>query len=497
METKYYAAVDMGASSGRVMLGWMENGKMQLQEVHRFQNGMVKKDGELCWEHDRIFREVITGLKKCREIGKIPCSVGVDTWGVDFVLLDKEDKPIGNYVGYRDHRTEGMDDEVYKIISLDELYSRTGIQKAIFNTVYQLMAVKKTHPDYLEKAETLLYTPDYFHFLLTGQKVNEYTEATTGQLISAKTNDYDWELIDRLGLDRSLFVPCLEACAPAGRITADCAAQTGLPEGTRVICGGGDTIVQAIGNGVTRPGTMISNIGTSSQIVTIADEPLYDRSFRTNTFNYAKKGQWLIMGANLSGGVSLKWLKNNVIGAEDYEVMDELALKAEPGSGGLLFLPYLSGERTPWNDPDARGIYFGLSLKHAQPELVRSTMEGIIFNQKSSLEIFSEMGISCDQVIASGGGARGPVFRQLEADMFDCEVRTNSINEQGCIGAAIIAAVGCGSFDDYAQACSHIVHLSDEVVEPDPKRHLFYEERYSVFKELYPVTRDLMHRNTK
>ena len=183
--------------------------------------------------------------------------------------------------------------------------------------------------------------------------------------------------------------------------------------------------------------------------------------------------------------------------AEDYEVMDELALKAEPGSGGLLFLPYLSGERTPWNDPDARGIYFGLSLKHAQPELVRSTMEGIIFNQKSSLEIFSEMGISCDQVIASGGGARGPVFRQLEADMFDCEVRTNSINEQGCIGAAIIAAVGCGSFDDYAQACSHIVHLSDEVVEPDPKRHLFYEERYSVFKELYPVTRDLMHRNTK
>ena len=218
METKYYAAVDMGASSGRVMLGWMENGKMQLQEVHRFQNGMVKKDGELCWEHDRIFREVITGLKKCREIGKIPCSVGVDTWGVDFVLLDKEDKPIGNYVGYRDHRTEGMDDEVYKIISLDELYSRTGIQKAIFNTVYQLMAVKKTHPDYLEKAETLLYTPDYFHFLLTGQKVNEYTEATTGQLISAKTNDYDWELIDRLGYPRKIFQKVVMPGTSLGRV---------------------------------------------------------------------------------------------------------------------------------------------------------------------------------------------------------------------------------------------------------------------------------------
>ena len=227
METKYYAAVDMGASSGRVMLGWMENGKMQLQEVHRFQNGMVKKDGELCWEHDRIFREVITGLKKCREIGKIPCSVGVDTWGVDFVLLDKEDKPIGNYVGYRDHRTEGMDDEVYKIISLDELYSRTGIQKAIFNTVYQLMAVKKTHPDYLEKAETLLYTPDYFHFLLTGQKVNEYTEATTGQLISAKTNDYDWELIDRLGYPRKIFQKVVMPGTSLGSVRQEVAEEIG------------------------------------------------------------------------------------------------------------------------------------------------------------------------------------------------------------------------------------------------------------------------------
>lgn len=225
---KYYAALDFGASSGRMMLGWLENGKYQLEEVHRFENGMVKKDGELCWEFDRIFEEVKTAFKKCKEMGKMPSYVGVDTWGVDFVLLDKEDKVIGNTVGYRDHRTDGMDEEVYKTIPLDELYARTGIQKAIFNTVYQLMAVKKKHPEYLEQAETLLYVPDYFHYLLTGKKVNEYTEATTGQLISAKTNEYDWELIERLGYPKKIFQKLVMPGTKLGPIRPELAEEFGF-----------------------------------------------------------------------------------------------------------------------------------------------------------------------------------------------------------------------------------------------------------------------------
>lgn len=224
---KYYAALDFGASSGRMMLGWIEDGKFQLEEVHRFENGMVKKGGELCWEHDRIFNEVKTAFRKCREMGKIPSYVGVDTWGVDFVLLDKDDKMIGNAVGYRDHRTDGMDEEVYKTISLRDLYARTGIQKAIFNTIYQLMAVKKQHPEYLERAETLLYTPDYFHWLLTGVKTNEYTEATTGQLINAETNEYDWELIDMLGYPRRIFQKLIMPGTVIGHLRPELAEEIG------------------------------------------------------------------------------------------------------------------------------------------------------------------------------------------------------------------------------------------------------------------------------
>ena len=203
----YYLAVDMRASSGRLILAHMEAGRLQLEEVHRFENGMSDKDGELCWDFAQLFTEIKNGMKKCKEQGKIPVSIGVDTWGVDFVLLDEKDQVLGNTVGYRDHRTDGMDEEVYKIIPEDELYARTGIQKAIFNTIYQLMAVKKKHPEYLEKARTFLMTPDYFHYLLSGVKSNEYTEGTTGQLINPYTKQWDLELIERLGYPKDIFQP--------------------------------------------------------------------------------------------------------------------------------------------------------------------------------------------------------------------------------------------------------------------------------------------------
>ena len=226
--TKYYLAVDIGASSGRLILGHLENGKMELEEVHRFENGMVKKDGELCWEFDRLFQEIKNGLKKCKEIGKIPVSMGVDTWGVDFVLMDKDDKVLGNTVGYRDHRNEGMDEEVYKTISLEDLYARTGIQKAIFNTVYQLMAVKTKHPEYLEQAETMLHVLDYFHYLLTGKKTCEYTEATTGQLVNAETKDWDYELIDKLGYPRKMFQKLIMPGTSVGHFTEEVKAEVGF-----------------------------------------------------------------------------------------------------------------------------------------------------------------------------------------------------------------------------------------------------------------------------
>lgn len=205
MDKKYYLAVDIGASSGRHMLGCIEDGKMILEEIYRFPNGMTQKDGHKIWNVDQLFQEILTGMKKCAKMGKIPYSMGIDTWAVDFVLLDKENNRIGDAIAYRDGRTAGMDTKVYEKIEEERLYERTGIQKQIFNTIYQLMALKEQRPQDLQKASSLLMIPDYFHFLLTGKKVQEYTNATTTQLVSPKTNDWDEELIETLGYPREIF----------------------------------------------------------------------------------------------------------------------------------------------------------------------------------------------------------------------------------------------------------------------------------------------------
>jgi len=201
----YYLAVDIGASSGRHILGSVENGKIVLEEVYRFENGMTKADGHLIWDWQKLFENIKAGMKKCGDIGKIPTSMGIDTWGVDYVLLDEKDSVISRMYGYRDKRTDGMDDKAEEIIPLKELYGRTGIQKEMFNTIYQLMAVKETQPEDLKKAKALLFVPDFFNFLLTGNQANEYSEASTSVLLDPEKKDWDTELIERLGFPREIF----------------------------------------------------------------------------------------------------------------------------------------------------------------------------------------------------------------------------------------------------------------------------------------------------
>ena len=225
---QYYLAVDIGASSGRHILSHLENGKIILEEIYRFSNGMVEVDGEKVWDSQKLFEDILTGMKKCYELGKIPVSMGIDTWAVDFALLDKEDHLIGKTVGYRDGRTKGMDQEVYKVISQDELYERTGIQKQIFNTIYQLMAVKMKKPQELADAKTMLLIPDYFNFLLTGRKVTEYTNASTTQLLHPETKEWDFELIDMLGFPRDIFTEIKLPGTIVGELTEEIQKKVGF-----------------------------------------------------------------------------------------------------------------------------------------------------------------------------------------------------------------------------------------------------------------------------
>lgn len=225
---EYYLAVDIGASSGRHMLSYVEDGRIYLEEIYRFENGMKMQDGHLCWDLEGLFQEIINGLMICKSIGKIPVSMGIDTWAVDYVLLDKKGKPLGKTYGYRDRRTEGMEKRVYERIPEKELYKRTGIQRQPFNTIYQLMAVKEQEPELMEQAGQLLLIPDYFNFLLTGACMTEYTNATTTQLVSPVTRDWDWELIELLGYKSSLFGTITMAGTPVGELKREIVQRVGF-----------------------------------------------------------------------------------------------------------------------------------------------------------------------------------------------------------------------------------------------------------------------------
>lgn len=224
----YYLAIDIGASSGRHMLGHLEDGKMVLEEMYRFPNGMEKVDGSLCWDVEKLFFHIKEGMKVCKAAGKVPVSMGIDTWAVDYVLLDEKDEILGKTYGYRDARTEGADLEVYKHVSRQNLYAKTGIQKQIFNTIYQLMAVKMQEPELLEQARTLLMIPDYFNFRLTGVKMTEYTNATTTQLVSSLTKDWDPYLINLLGYPEHIFTEIKEPGTLVGTLRQDIIDEVGF-----------------------------------------------------------------------------------------------------------------------------------------------------------------------------------------------------------------------------------------------------------------------------
>jgi rhamnulokinase len=222
---KYHLAVDIGASSGRIVLGYLcpNTAQIETEEIHRFSNGMVEKGNQLCWDLEYIYHEILTGSKKCREINKNPYSIGIDTWGVDFVLLDKNKQILGDAVAYRDNRTVGIRDAVHTIISEEELYERTGIQSQPYNTIYQLMAVKKNQPELLKKAAYFLMVPDYLYFRLCGVLTNEYTNATTTGLVNAFTRTWDTDIIKRLGLPLHLFKDLTPPGTVIGQFSPDCA----------------------------------------------------------------------------------------------------------------------------------------------------------------------------------------------------------------------------------------------------------------------------------
>ena len=458
---KYYLAVDIGASSGRLILGHRDAGKMILEEVHRFGNGMEMQNGHLTWDVDQLFAEIITGMKKCAELGKIPESIGVDTWAVDFVLLDAQDQRIGEAVGYRDHRTQGMDQKVYEVIGEEELYLRTGIQKQPFNTIYQLMAVKEQTPEQMEQAETLLMIPDYLHFLLSGQKVTEYTNASTTQLLDPQTKDWDWNLIDRLGYKRELFQ---KICLPGtnlGSLTPEIAAEVGFTCKV-VVPATHDTGAAVMAVPATEDQVLYISSGTwslmgtevkeaictaESQQFNFTNEGGYDYRFR-----YLKNimGMWMINSArkelapdmsfsDICEGAAKQCISSIVDANSDRFLAPESMAKEVENACAESGQPIPEGI---WET--AAVIYTSLAECYAQ----------------TAHEVEKMTGVSYDCIYIIGGGANADYLNRLTAKACQKKVCAGPI-EATAIGNISAQMIAAGELENLKTARECIYHSFD------------------------------------
>ncbi|MGQ9553745.1 MAG: xylulokinase [Anaerolineae bacterium] len=419
------------------------------------------------------------------------------------VLLDEANQVLRPSIIWCDQRSQAQCDWITERIGAQRLIERTSNPALTGFSAPKLLWVRDHEPEVFARARKFLLPKDYIRFLLTGEFASEVSDASGTSLFDVRNRCWAWDVVDELGLDRGLLPTVHESPEVSGRVTKAAAEATGLPAGLPVVGGGGDQAAGAVGNGIVETGIVSSTIGTSGVVFAFTDEPKLDAKGRMQTFCHAVPGKWHVMGVTQGAGLSLRWLRDNFgmaemavaqsAGVDAYELLTREAEMAPPGCEGLLWLPYLMGERAPVLDPDARGVLFGITARHNRQMVVRSVMEGVAYSLRDSLEIMrGEMKIPVSQVRASGGGARSHLWRQIQADVFNTEIVTLHISEGPAYGVALLAAVGAGIYNSVTEACRQTIRVV-EAIEPNEENRPLYDRFYAVYTSLYPALKEQFH----
>lgn len=490
---EYYVGIDLGTSSVRAVAVDVHGNAAAVgqceYDIYKPELNRAEQNMEELW--DATVNAVRMMLAEQPAIRNQIKGIGFSGQMHGLVMIDKDMRPLGNAIIWADQRTGEQISRIYETVPEAEFGQIYCNRLSAGFLLPSLLWVRENEPDKYEKIYKVMSPKDYIRYRICGELGTDASDASGTGMWDMKKRIWAYGILEQLGVPAEFLVDSRESYEEAGHVTQKCAEETGLPQGVFVAYGGGDSLMMELGNGMIRRGLMASTIGTACHLTCALDDPLYDPKLRTNTWCHGSEKLWSIMGAHLSGGVALKWLKNQILGAESFDAMTALAEKIPVGSEGLLFLPYLNGERTPHNDPDAKAVYLGMTLKHDKAHMIRSTMEGIVYSMKESYSIFQSLDIKGDRIIAAGGGAKSPLFRQIQADMYDCPIYVNQGKEQASIGAAMTAAVGSRYFRNYEEACEAMVHLSPEATEPVPEHVKIYEEEFLRFKEIYIANKKL------
>ena len=412
------------------------------------------------------------------------------------VALDDAGEVLRPAILWCDQRTQQQCDFITEVVGRETLVRETCNPVLTGFTAPKIMWVREHEPEVYERARMFLLPKDYIRWRLTGAYATEVSDASGTSLLNVPQRRWSDEVLGALGIPREHLPAVFESPHVSANVDRQGAQATGLLHGTPVVGGGGDQAAGAVGNGIVQSGVISVTTGTSGVVFAFADQPVVDEKLRVHTFCHAVPGKWHVMGVMLAAGGSLQWYRDALgeeekvvaarMNSDPYELITRQAATIAPGCEGLLFLPYLSGERTPHPDPLARGAFIGLTLRHTRCHMARAIMEGVAFGLRDSLEILKKLDVSIGNVRASGGGARSEVWRQIQADVFGLPLSTISVDQGPALGAALLAGVGVGIYGSVEEACSTVIKVqgTTSVLEENT---VLYESLYHLYRQGYPT----------
>ena len=414
------------------------------------------------------------------------------------VFLDERGAVIRPALLWNDQRTAAECDEIAERVGARLLIAIAGNPALTGFQAPKILWLRNHEPERYARLAQVLLPKDYIRLLLTSVSATDASDAAGTLLLDLHERDWSDDILQKLEIPRAWLPRVFEGPQVTGALLPEVAHELGLPAGLPVVAGGGDNAAAAVGTGVVRSGIVSSSIGTSGVIFAHADAIALDPQGRLHSFCHAVPGLYHLMAVTLSAGGSLRWLRDALRESDSgtqalsYDEMSAAAAMVPPGAAGLVFLPYLTGERTPHLDPLARGAFVGLTARHSAAHMIRAVMEGVVFSLRDGLEIMRGLGLPIDQIRATGGGGRSPLWRQLQADIYGAEVATLAAEEGPAYGAALLAGVGAGLFASVGAAVDRCVSVVG-ITRPDPDAQARYDEVYAIYRELYGALRESMH----
>jgi xylulokinase len=437
--------------------------------------------------------------------GEIAC-IGFSGQMHGAVLLDESGEVLRPALIWCDQRTDAQCRSITEKVGAARLIELTSNPALTGFTLPKLLWVQEHDPDVWARVRSVLLPKDYIRLRLTGERATDVADASGTLLFDVAQRRWSAPMLAAAEIDQNYLPTVFESPEVTGVVSVEGSIATGLREGTPVVAGAGDQAAGAVGMGIVRPGAVSATIGTSGVVFAATDHPALDKRGRVHTFCHAVPGRWHVMGVTQAAGLSLRWFRDRFgaaqrpnspatpVGtdqdADPYDLLCAEAAEAPPGSDGVLWAPYLMGERTPHLDPHARAALVGLTASHTRAHIVRAILEGVAFSLRDTLTIFAEMNVPVNTIRLGGGGARAPVWRQIQADVYGRAVEILSAEEGAAYGAALLAGVGGGVWSSVDEACKETIRIAARV-EPQGEASAIMNARYATFRELYPALRGL------